>query len=94
MISIQQKKIEGAGKRAERASASATQSEVNMSRGSMNRYSRFREEINQAPTRTNKELKRLITLLNGQTGKLFSENERRNARAAINRKLALVPLKV
>ena len=84
-IAIQQKKIEGQGKRAERALARATTANnVNLSRGSMNRYGRFRTEINSAPS--NKELNRLITVLNGKTGKLFSENERRNARNAINRK--------
>lgn len=85
-IAIQKKKIEGLGVKAERALARATRSNnVNISRGKlMNRYSKYRAEINAAPT--NAELNRLVTLLGGNTGKLFSETEKKNARAAINRK--------
>jgi hypothetical protein len=89
-IAIQKKKIEGLGVKAERALARATRpnnalASANLNRGKlMNRYSKYREEISAAPT--NKELNRLVTVLGGNTGKLFSENEKKNARAAINRK--------
>jgi hypothetical protein len=89
-IAIQQKKNDGQGVRAGRALARATRSNnalasANLNRGKlMNRYSRYREEINAAPT--NAELNRLVTVLGGVTGRLFSENEKKNARAAINRK--------
>lgn len=89
-IAIQQKKNAGQGVRAERALTRATRSNnalasANLNRGNlMNRYSKYRGEINAATSK--KELNRLVTVLGGKTGKLFSENEKTNARAAINRK--------
>ena len=89
-IAIQQKKNDGQGVRAERALTRATRSNnalasANLNRGNlMNRYSKYRGEINAATSK--KELNRLVTVLGGKTGKLFSENEKTNARAAINRK--------
>jgi len=81
-IAIQQKKNEGQGVRAGRALARATQ--YNLSRGSMNKYGNFRARINVA--KGEKELVQIEQLLRGNTGQMFTENERRNARAAINRK--------
>jgi len=85
-IAIQQKKNDGQGVRLARATRSNNAlASANLNRGNlMNRYSKYRGEINAATSK--KELNRLVTVLGGKTGKLFSENEKTNARAAINRK--------
>jgi len=85
-IAIQQKKNDGQGVRLARATRSNNGlASANLNRGNlMNRYSKYRGEINAATSK--KELNRLVTVLGGKTGKLFSENEKANARAAINRK--------
>jgi len=85
-IAIQQKKNDGQGVRLARATRSNNGlASANLNRGNlMNRYSKYRGEINAATSK--KELTRLVTVLGGKTGKLFSENEKTNARAAINRK--------
>jgi len=83
-IAIQQKKNDGQGVRAGRALTRATQNNASLSRGSMNKYGNFRARINVA--KGEKELVQIEQLLRGNTGQMFTENERRNARAAINRK--------
>ena len=83
-IAIQQKKNAGQGVKAQRALTRATQNNASLSRGSMNKYGNFRARINVA--KGEKELVQIEQLLGGNTGQMFTENERRNARAAINRK--------
>ena len=83
-IAIQQKKNAGQGVKAQRALTRATQNNASLSRGSMNKYGNFRARINVA--KGEKELVQIEQLLRGNTGQMFTENERRNARAAINRK--------